>query len=61
MISVWQHVREGLFQVLHKFRTPWRPKYALSEMIGHMIEQEVHHRGGLSLILGMLGHKGLDV
>jgi uncharacterized damage-inducible protein DinB len=40
--------------------TPWGARYALIEMIGHMIEHEIHHRGELSLILGMLGKKGFD-
>jgi uncharacterized damage-inducible protein DinB len=27
----------------------------------HVIEHEIHHRGELSLITGILGHEGLDV
>lgn len=27
----------------------------------HVLEHEIHHRGELSLILGLLGHPGLDV
>ena len=34
--------------------------YRLSSMIWHVIEHEIHHRGELSLILGMLGREGLD-
>jgi uncharacterized damage-inducible protein DinB len=40
--------------------TPWGASYRLIEMIGHMIEHEIHHRGELSLILGMLGRSGFD-
>jgi uncharacterized damage-inducible protein DinB len=40
--------------------TPWGPRYRLIEMIGHLIEHEIHHRGELSLMLGMLGREGLN-
>src|SRR6185503_15460009 len=40
--------------------TPWGARYRLVEMIGHMIEHEIHHRAELSLMLGLLGRKGLD-
>ena len=30
-------------------------------IIWHVLEHEIHHRGELSLILGLLGHEGLDV
>jgi len=29
-------------------------------MLMHTLEHEIHHRGELSLILGLLGRKGLD-
>ena len=35
--------------------------YTLKWMIWHVLEHEIHHRGELSLMLGMLGHDGLDV
>jgi len=40
---------------------PWGNKFSLNWIIWHVIEHEIHHRGELSLILGMLGHEGLDV
>jgi uncharacterized damage-inducible protein DinB len=40
--------------------TPWGATYKQIEMLGHMIEHETHHRGELSLILGLLGRAGLD-
>ena len=40
--------------------TPWGARYALVEMIGHLIEHEVQHRAELSLMLGMLGREGLN-
>ena len=33
----------------------------LSLIIWHVLEHEIHHRGELSLILGILGRAGLDV
>jgi uncharacterized damage-inducible protein DinB len=33
----------------------------LGWIIWHVLEHEIHHRGELSLILGMLGKEGLDV
>lgn len=40
--------------------TPWGANYQLIEMLGHLIEHEIHHRAELSLILGILGREGLD-
>ena len=40
--------------------TPWGARAPLVEMFDHIIEHEIHHRGELSLILGMLGREGLD-
>lgn len=40
--------------------TPWGASQPLIEMLGHIIEHEIHHRAELSLILGILGRKGLD-
>src|SRR5947207_2694465 len=39
-------------------QTPWGATYGLVEMLGHLIEHEVHHRAELSLMLGMLGREG---
>ncbi len=41
--------------------TPWGARMPLVELVDHVMEHEVHHRGELSLILGMIGRKGLDV
>ena len=41
-------------------QTPWGKSYRLVEMLGHLVEHEIHHRAELSLMLGMLGHKGFD-
>lgn len=40
---------------------PWGESYPLLWIIWHVVEHEIHHRGELSLILGMLGREGLDV
>ena len=36
-------------------------RLSLGWIIWHVLEHEIHHRGELSLILGMLGREGLDV
>ena len=41
--------------------TPWGKSIPLQWIIWHVIEHEIHHRGELSLILGILGKEGLDV
>ena len=40
--------------------TPWGVSERRLELIGHVIEHEIHHRGELSLVLGLLGREGLD-
>ncbi len=35
--------------------------FSLYWIIWHVVEHEIHHRGELSLALGMLGREGLDV
>jgi len=41
-------------------KTPWDKEISLYWIIWHIIEHEIHHRGELSLILGMLGREGLE-
>jgi uncharacterized damage-inducible protein DinB len=38
----------------------WGGKHLLMDLIWHVIEHEIHHRGELSFILGLLGRQGLD-
>jgi uncharacterized damage-inducible protein DinB len=40
--------------------TPWGQTSLLIDLLGHILEHEIHHRGELSLILGLLGRTGLD-
>ena len=40
---------------------PWDEKIHLGWIIWHVLEHEIHHRGELSFILGLLGREGLDV
>ncbi|MGB2896833.1 MAG: DinB family protein [Anaerolineales bacterium] len=40
---------------------PWGKSIPLGWIIWHVLEHEIHHRGELSLILGLLGREGLDV
>ena len=44
-----------------QFRTPRGDNLVLYNVFWHVLEHTLHHRGELSLILGMLGRKGLDV
>lgn len=38
----------------------WGGTYPLIDMLWHVMEHEIHHRGELSLILGLLGREGLN-
>ena len=40
---------------------PWGDEFQISWVLWHVLEHEIHHRGELSLILGLLGREGLDV
>jgi uncharacterized damage-inducible protein DinB len=42
------------------FEAQWGEKKPLIDFIVHVMEHEIHHRGELSLILGLLGREGLD-
>ncbi|MFH2040561.1 MAG: DinB family protein [Chloroflexota bacterium] len=42
-------------------RVPWGDSFPLLWIVWHVVEHEIHHRGELSLILGLLGRDGLDV
>jgi uncharacterized damage-inducible protein DinB len=44
-----------------KYKTPDGTVYRLRWIIWHVLEHEIHHRGELSLVLGLLGREGLDV
>ncbi len=41
--------------------TTWGGSLPLGWIIWHIVEHEIHHRGELSLMLGMLGREGIDV
>jgi uncharacterized damage-inducible protein DinB len=38
----------------------WGGTFLLVDLLWHVLEHEIHHRGELSLILGLLGKQGLD-
>lgn len=40
---------------------PWDGSANLGWIVMHVLEHEIHHRGELSMILGILGREGLDV
>jgi uncharacterized damage-inducible protein DinB len=66
-----KEVHEGTEEVLDGLESvdlersidlPWSEKQlSLGWIIWHVLEHEIHHRGELSLILGLLGREGLDV
>lgn len=43
-----------------KIEAGWGGMRLLINMIWHVMEHEIHHRGELSFILGLLGREGLD-
>ncbi len=43
------------------YKTRHGEVFTLNWIIWHVLEHEIHHRGELSLVLGMLGREGLDV
>jgi uncharacterized damage-inducible protein DinB len=43
-----------------EIETPWGAKDTTLGLLSHVIEHEIHHRGELSLLLGMRGKPGLD-
>jgi uncharacterized damage-inducible protein DinB len=42
------------------FTAAWNQTRRMGDFLWHTLEHEIHHRGELSLILGMLGKQGLD-
>jgi uncharacterized damage-inducible protein DinB len=44
-----------------EYKTPAGEPHTLRWIIWHVLEHEIHHRGELSMILGLLGREGLDV
>lgn len=53
---------EGLddHDLAREIEPPWGGTYPLIDLIWHVMEHEIHHRGELSIILGLLGREGLD-
>jgi uncharacterized damage-inducible protein DinB len=46
--------------LFYEVEAGWGGKYLLMDMVWHVLEHEIHHRGELSFILGLLGREGLD-
>lgn len=44
-----------------QFKIPGGDSMALYEIFWHVLEHQIHHRGELSMMLRLLGEKGLDV
>ena len=51
----------GVSDLARRIDLPWGGNTSLDWIIWHVLEHEIHHRGELSLILGLLGREGLDV
>ena len=60
MVKQWQQVRANLLTIIDKI-PPHNESFTLGWLIWHVLEREVHHRGELSLALGLLEGEGLDV
>ena len=44
-----------------KVRLPWGAKVTVEDVVWHVIEHEIHHRGEIYLMLGMQGIEAPDV
>lgn len=44
-----------------EYETARGERYTLGWIIWHVLEHEIHHRGELSMALGLLGREGLDI
>jgi uncharacterized damage-inducible protein DinB len=42
-------------------RLPWGAKVTVEDVVWHVIEHEIHHRGEIYLMLGMQGIEAADV
>jgi uncharacterized damage-inducible protein DinB len=40
---------------------PWGPQVTMDWAVWHVMEHEIHHRGEIYLMLGLLGHEAPDV
>ena len=56
----WQMLEGFIISDLGQTRHVGGTPYEIGWIIWHVIEHEIHHRGELSLILGLLGREGLD-
>jgi len=68
MFAHWEQVRVGLLETIDKFSdldtqyvVPDGWEFSLGWAIWRVLEHKIHHRGELSLALGLLGRQGLDV
>lgn len=42
-------------------KLPWGPTISLEEVVWHVLEHEIHHRGEVYLMLGLMGIEAPDV
>ena len=45
----------------HDLEMPWGEKLSLRQIIWHVLEHEIHHRGEIYLMLGLVGLEAPDV
>lgn len=45
----------------HSFTAPWGDDYVYGDIIWHVLEHEIHHRGELFLCLGILGRDAPEI
>ena len=48
-------------QLQRLVKAPWGPEFPLQWIIWHVLEHEIHHRGEIFLMLGLLGMEAPDV
>ena len=48
-------------QLQQPVKSPWGPEFPLQWIIWHVLEHEIHHRGEIFLMLGLLGIEAPDV
>jgi uncharacterized damage-inducible protein DinB len=45
----------------HEVTTPWRSRHTVGWIIWHVLEHEIHHRGEIYLMIGLLGREAPDI
>jgi uncharacterized damage-inducible protein DinB len=51
----------GVEDLERSVTAPWGHDFTLRWVTWHVLEHEIHHRGEISLMMGLLGMEGIDV